>query len=161
MQWRKAHCVIGPLGDRTWRALLCDYWPAVRTAILTLLARGALLQCGAAHCEHTGPCGLALAAGIAAAAAQEMKARAFRHPRSTGTRSPPSLSAIDGRSQRLLRPARTGDGAPMTRAGTDLARLNRATGERFADIAASPVPVLLPFDTAAFLRDRARGADSQ
>src|SRR5262245_47776019 len=35
------------------------------------------------------------------------------------------------------------------------ARLNRATGERFAGIGSSPVPVLLPFDTAAFLRDRA------
>ncbi len=41
-----------------------------------------------------------------------------------------------------------------------LARLNRATGERFADIAASPVPVLLPFDTAAYLRDRAAGTAS-
>src|SRR5262249_16932323 len=34
-------------------------------------------------------------------------------------------------------------------------RLNTATGERFANIAASPVPVLLPFNTIAFLRDRA------
>src|SRR5262249_58934415 len=40
-----------------------------------------------------------------------------------------------------------------------MARLNRATGERFANIAASPVPVLLPFDTAAFLRDRAAASD--
>src|SRR5262249_24551047 len=39
-----------------------------------------------------------------------------------------------------------------------MAKLNRATGERFANIAASPVPVLLPFDTAAFLRDRAAAA---
>ena len=39
-----------------------------------------------------------------------------------------------------------------------VASLNRATSERFADIAASPVPVLLPFDTAAFLRDRATKA---
>jgi hypothetical protein len=36
-----------------------------------------------------------------------------------------------------------------------MASLNRATGERFANIAASPVPVLLPFDTAAFVRDKA------
>src|SRR5262249_12575502 len=35
-----------------------------------------------------------------------------------------------------------------------MAKLNRATSERFANIAASPVPVLLPFDTAAFVRDR-------
>src|SRR5215469_13359863 len=36
-----------------------------------------------------------------------------------------------------------------------MAKLNRATSERFANIAASPIPVLLPFDTAAFARDRA------
>ena len=41
-----------------------------------------------------------------------------------------------------------------------MADLNRATGERFANIAASPVPVLLPFDTAAFLRDRADAANA-
>src|SRR5262249_56132537 len=40
-----------------------------------------------------------------------------------------------------------------------MGKLNRATGERFANIAASPVPVLLPFDTAAFLRDRAAASD--
>src|SRR5262249_57473238 len=40
-----------------------------------------------------------------------------------------------------------------------MAELSRATGERFANIAASPVPVLLPFDTAAFLHDRATGSD--
>src|SRR6516225_1101338 len=40
-----------------------------------------------------------------------------------------------------------------------MAKLNRATGERFANIAASPVPVLVPFDTAAFLRDRAAASD--
>ena len=38
-----------------------------------------------------------------------------------------------------------------------LARLNTATEKVFAKIAASPVPVLLPFDTAAFLRDAAQG----
>src|SRR5262249_25904065 len=41
-----------------------------------------------------------------------------------------------------------------------VAKLNRATGERFTNIAASPVPVLLPFDTAAFLRDRAAASDT-
>jgi len=39
-----------------------------------------------------------------------------------------------------------------------VAKLNRVTGERFAHIAASPVPVLLPFDTAAFLGDRVAAA---
>ena len=40
---------------------------------------------------------------------------------------------------------------------TSIQDLNQATGELFANIAASPVPVLLPFDTAAYLRDRAAG----
>ena len=40
------------------------------------------------------------------------------------------------------------------------ALLSRATGERFAGIAASPVPVLLPFDAAAYLRERAAGTAS-
>jgi murein DD-endopeptidase MepM/ murein hydrolase activator NlpD len=38
-----------------------------------------------------------------------------------------------------------------------IAQLNAATAARFPNIAASPVPVLLPFDTAAFLHDHARG----
>jgi hypothetical protein len=36
-----------------------------------------------------------------------------------------------------------------------LARLNEATQSAFPNIAASPIPVLLPFDTAAFLKDKA------
>src|SRR5262249_21167796 len=36
-----------------------------------------------------------------------------------------------------------------------MAKLNRATGERFAKIAANPRPALLPFDTAALLPHRA------
>jgi murein DD-endopeptidase MepM/ murein hydrolase activator NlpD len=38
-----------------------------------------------------------------------------------------------------------------------LTRLNAATAKVFPEIAASPVPVLLPFDTAAYLRDAAAG----
>jgi hypothetical protein len=41
-----------------------------------------------------------------------------------------------------------------------LTRLNAASAKIFADIAASPVPVLLPFDTAALLHDAAQGATS-
>src|ERR1700739_2376707 len=41
--------------------------------------------------------------------------------------------------------------------GPTLADLNRATAQLFPNIAASPVPVLLPFDTAAFLSDRDAG----
>ena len=38
-----------------------------------------------------------------------------------------------------------------------LTRLNAVTAKTFADIATSPVPVLLPFDTAAYLRDAVQG----
>src|SRR5215471_7317532 len=41
--------------------------------------------------------------------------------------------------------------------GVTVADLNRAAAELFPNIAASAVPVLLPFDTNAFLKDRAAG----
>ena len=49
--------------------------------------------------------------------------------------------------------------APDATAGAPepLTRLNSATEKIFPKIATSPVPVLLPFDTAAFLRDQAQG----
>jgi hypothetical protein len=42
-----------------------------------------------------------------------------------------------------------------------LARLNAAISQRFPDAARSPVPVLLPFDTAALLRDLDAGTASE
>jgi hypothetical protein len=51
------------------------------------------------------------------------------------------------------RPARTG----ANRMPRTLARLNAAMSPRFAGVATSPVPVLLPFDTDALLRDLAAG----
>jgi hypothetical protein len=88
-----------------------------------------------------GIAGLALAAGMLAAAAQDMK-------------SPRIAPAhVDWDAVKL--------GAPEGQVALQdlMAKLNHATGERFANIAASPVPVLLPFDTAAFLHDRAAGSD--
>jgi hypothetical protein len=40
----------------------------------------------------------------------------------------------------------------------ELTQINNATEKVFAKIASSPVPVLLPFDTAAYLRDAAQGS---
>ena len=88
-----------------------------------------------------GLAGLALAAGMLAAAAQEIKS-----PRITPTRVDWDSVAADVGA---LEP-----GKPVI-VPELMARLNRATGERFANIAASPVPVLLPFDSAMFLHDRA------
>src|SRR6266516_4874262 len=93
-----------------------------------------------------GIAGLALAVGVAAAAAQDMKS-----PRIAPTRVDWDAVAVE---LGALDPAKTAVGMPEL-----MAKLNRATGERFANIAASPVPVLLPFDTAAFLRDRAAAPD--
>jgi hypothetical protein len=56
-----------------------------------------------------------------------------------------------------LSPLLTPDGQTSLKADA-LARLNEATQGVFQNIAASPIPVLLPFDTAAFLKDKAAGA---
>jgi murein DD-endopeptidase MepM/ murein hydrolase activator NlpD len=45
-------------------------------------------------------------------------------------------------------------------AGNEIIRLNTATFDRFPDASRSPVPVLLPFDAGAFLRDHAAGLDA-
>src|SRR2546430_13179561 len=86
-----------------------------------------------------GIAGLALAVGIAAAAAQDMKSPRIAPAHVDWDAVAVELDALD-----LPKPA----GVPEL-----MAKLNRATGERFANIAANPVPVLLPFDTAALLRD--------
>ena len=49
------------------------------------------------------------------------------------------------------------DQAAGATAGDALVRLNAVTEKVFPKIATSSVPVLLPFDTAAFLRDAAAG----
>jgi hypothetical protein len=91
-----------------------------------------------------GIAGLALAAGIAAASAQDMKS--------------PRISPVHVEWDAVAAELRATDAVEPAAAPELMAHLNRATGERFANIAASPVPVLLPFDTAAFLRDRAAAA---
>ncbi len=88
-----------------------------------------------------GIAGLALAASIFAAAGQGMKS-----PRISSTQVDWDAAVLELAPIDALRPADA------------MAELNRATGERFANIAASPVPVLLPFDTAAFLRHRSAAA---
>ena len=93
-----------------------------------------------------GIAGLALAASIIAAAAQEMKSPRISSTQVDWDAAVRELASIDSLKQADVPAA--------------MAELNRATGERFANIAASPVPVLLPFDTAAFLRERAAAANT-
>jgi hypothetical protein len=103
-----------------------------------------------------GLAGLVLAAAVMAAAAQEMKS-----PGISPTHVDWDAVAVELAGPTAPDSAATGAEAPApsainpAMAAELVASLNRATGERFADIATSPVPVLLPFDTAAFLRDRA------
>ena len=88
-----------------------------------------------------GIAGLALAAGVVAAAAQDMKS-----PRISPTHVDWDAVAVELDALDVPKPVLVPE---------LMAKLNRATGERFPHIAASPVPVLLPFDATAFLRDRA------
>lgn len=104
-----------------------------------------------------GIAGIVLAAGMFTAAAQDM-----RSPHISTTEVDWSAVAAELDAVEALRPAAdpqgrsdTPNGPSMAGATELIANLNRITGERFAHIAASPVPVLLPFDTRAFLRARA------
>ena len=101
------------------------------------------------------PClaGLALVAGMTLAAAQEMKAPRISHPTVDWSAVVSDLNASDA-----FRPApEDGDGAPVAANSDPLGTLNGVLAGRFPGLAGSVVPVLLPFDTAAFLRDRADG----
>jgi|GraSoi2013_100cm_1033763.scaffolds.fasta_scaffold04355_3 hypothetical protein len=91
-----------------------------------------------------GIAGLALAAGVIAAAAQDMKSPRIAPAHVDWDAVAVELDALDVPKPVVV---------PEV-----MAKLNGATSERFANIAASPVPVLLPFDTAAFVRDRAAAA---
>ena len=76
-----------------------------------------------------GIAGIALACGIAAAAAQEMRSPRISPVHIEWAAVAAELGMVDA-----LGPADAPD---------LLAKLNRATGETFANIATSPVPVLL------------------
>jgi murein DD-endopeptidase MepM/ murein hydrolase activator NlpD len=74
---------------------------------------------------------------------------------------PPRLTHIDPDWKAVATDLASVSVRPLPDASADgaqaIADLNRATAELFPNIVASPVPVLLPFDTAAFLNDRAAG----
>src|SRR5437016_5019098 len=93
--------------------------------------------------------GLLLAASVAAHSAQEI------------VRPRPSVSVVEW-SSALSELAKYGTPQRASqRANADvLVRLNRASGHILPNIAASPVPVLLPFDAAALLRDPIKAPDN-
>ena len=79
--------------------------------------------------------GLLLAASLGSAAAQEMKLPQISRTHADWDSVATELTSLDGFKDTL--------------------DLNRSAAAIFPDIGASPVPVLLPFDTASFLRDLA------
>jgi murein DD-endopeptidase MepM/ murein hydrolase activator NlpD len=98
--------------------------------------------------------GLALAVGVIASAhAQEMRAPRISHAEVDWDAVDADLRPLAPLLS-LFAPAPDGTATGPAEA-PPLATLNRLTGERFAKIANSPVPVLLPFDTQSLLRDRA------
>jgi hypothetical protein len=101
-----------------------------------------------------GITGLALAVGIVAAPAQDMKSPRVASILVEWDALAPDLRALEGPNAAQGGPQEETK-SPLASAADVIARINLATSDRFANIASSAVPVLLPFDTPAFLRDRA------
>jgi hypothetical protein len=102
---------------------------------------------------------LAAAAALQQAEAQEAKPAATAPNSKLEMKSPRvSSEEVDWRAVNSavsdLSPLLTEGGSDGAKADA-LARLNEATQSVFPNIAASPIPVLLPFDTAAYLKDKA------
>src|SRR5260370_13834887 len=96
-----------------------------------------------------------IAAGLVAATVAEMKPPRVSHINpdwNAAARGLGPLNALRPQAQSVGHvPDASADSAQS------IANLNRATADLFPNIAASAVPVLLPFDTTAFLNDRATG----
>src|SRR3954469_23751857 len=111
-----------------------------------LCARSGISRAGA--CLRAILIGILLLAG-GAAAADEIKAPKL----SVATVDWDAARAVLNELEATRRLSAT---AHMAGAASDLlGRLNQATGAVFPNIAASPVPVLLPFDLDAYLRQKA------
>jgi hypothetical protein len=102
--------------------------------------------------------GLLLALASAPGAAQDMTPPRLSFAQVDWPAAAATLADVDGLRRTVLaaayRPGETGPGRAISPA---LARLNVVMSQRFAGIAVSPVPVLLPFNTDALLRDQAAG----
>lgn len=98
---------------------------------------------------------LAALASSCAAAAEEMKPPRLSSADVDWTAALSTLADSDLLRPMALRPARAGGSRTVS---ATLDRLNTVMSQRFAGVAISPVPVLLPFNTEALLRDQAEGA---
>jgi len=97
-----------------------------------------------------------MAAGMIAAAAGEMQTPRLSYINPDWTAVAAGLDSIGSLTAPPSPADEPGADTPPLDAQS-IAHLNRATAELFPHIAASSVPVLLPFDTTAFLNDRAAG----
>jgi hypothetical protein len=99
-----------------------------------------------------------LALSCVGAAAEEMKPPRLSFAQIDWAAASATLADIDELKPlavtAMLRPVYAGVDRTVPRA---LARLNIVMSSRFPGVATSPVPVLLPFDTATLLRDQAAG----
>jgi hypothetical protein len=86
------------------------------------------------------------------AGAQEMEGPRLLHGHADWNAAAADLETL---RQLSLAVPLEGPAAPTKPLPTSIEGLNEVTGELVAKIATSPVPVLMPFDTAAYLRDRA------
>lgn len=96
---------------------------------------------------------LLLACLGASAAAEDMKPPQLSYAKVDWAEAVATLAGID-QLKPLATPLMSRAAHSMPRS---LARLNNVMSPRFPGIATSPVPVLLPFETAALLRDQAAG----
>jgi hypothetical protein len=107
---------------------------------------------------------VAMAAGLMAAATVTAAAEEMQVPRLSQSNPDWNAVAADIAALSPAPPPPPSDASapvPLTDGRQVIAALNRATAELFPGIAASTVPVLLPFDTAAFLNDRAAGVTNK
>jgi hypothetical protein len=125
-------------------------------------ARALRLSATAALVLATAVCGTMLAAGTVAATAEEMHPPRLTHITPNWAAVAMDIASIGSLTvpQSPAQSVVPTSGASSAGAQS-IANLNRATGELFPNIAASTVPVLLPFDTTAFLNDRAAGVTNK
>jgi hypothetical protein len=97
-----------------------------------------------------------IAVTASASHAGEMKPPRLSHIKADWTAVATDLAAIEPQGAAPALAAKPA--AAPTGIAAPIAELNRMTADLFPAIATSAVPVLLPFDTAAYLKDRAAGA---
>ena len=103
--------------------------------------------------------GLALALVSAGSAAQDVSTPRLSFASIDWPAAIATLTAVDAPPTAPMS-AKSRLGGANRAAAPALARLNGVMSQQFAGLATSPVPVLVPFDVEALLRDQAAGADA-